>query len=295
MDEMELARSAAGGDDAAWREFLKRYFSYISSIISRFTKDTELIADLTTSLVEKLKSGKLSQFSGKSSVKTWLFVVTVNHCRDFFRSKKGIKHIKSLVSSFSRVERRFFELYYIEGLPMNNVYESMKLEMGETLSYLDLLDMDENIRARADRKGMKRIIEALLRQRRISLETDATSQYDERRGFGFAIPSPPQELLLEKEELMEALKQLEAAISKLPHRDQIILKLRFEHKVSARKICEILDLSNEKQVYRCVEKLIARIKSTMLESGMSEESYAEIASNIDDLISYSSDWRRLFG
>ncbi len=295
MDDVELARKAASGDTDAWQQFLNNYFTYIKSIIAGFTRDEELISDLSTSLIEKLKAKKLSQFSGRSKLKTWLFIVTLNHCRDFFRSKKGIKHIKNITASLNKTEKRFFELYYLEGLSINDVYESMKLEVGKELSYIDLLDIEEKIRSVAREKRMQKIIDTLLKQKKVFLEKDRGKEYIEQRGYWMVLPNPPQELSLEKEELMKALEHLKDAISKLPYRDRIVLKLRFEHRVSAKKICEILDLSNEKQVYRCVEKLLAKLKSAMLESGISEESYTEIASNIDDLISYSGEWRRFTG
>ena len=286
MDEIELARKAASGDLSAWHEFLNQYFPYIKSIIARFTKDDELISDLSISLIEKLRSRKLSRFSGRSSLKTWLFVVTLNHCRDFFRSKKGINHIKSITSNLSRIEKRFFELYYMEGLSIKDVYESMKLEVGEELSYIDLLNMEDRIRSVAKEKRLQKIIETLLKQRKVRIETDRGSEYNEQMLYGYGPFGTPQELSLEKEELIKALEYLKKAISMLPYRDQIVLKLRFEHRVSARKICEIMDLSNEKQVYRCVDKLLGRLKELMLESGISEEKFVEIASSIEELISH---------
>jgi hypothetical protein len=89
---------------------------------------------------------------------------------------------------------------------------------------------------------------------------------------------------------LRALRNLREALLLLPYKDQIILQLRFEHKASARQICETLDLGNEKVVYRRLEKLFARLKSMLLDTGVPLEIYEGIVQNLAELRSWEDKW-----
>ena len=88
-EESRLVRLIVSGDDDAWLRFVESYSPFLEKIIDRYVQDDELRRTLFVTLLAKLKKTKLQRFSGKSSLKTWLFIVTKNHCRDYFRSRNG--------------------------------------------------------------------------------------------------------------------------------------------------------------------------------------------------------------
>ncbi len=287
MDEESLlVRDILAGDLNAWHRFVETHETFLKRVIHQYVQDEELLDGLFVTLLEKLRKNKLRRFSGRSSLKTWLFIVAKNHCRDYFRSKSGIRHILSALEELEQLDRRFFKLFYMEHLSLREVHSSLGLEFGEGLSYIDLLECDERIRKRLAEKNLGNVPDKLLNPTRFipvplsSIRLKASGEPAERTSH---ISS---ELMLDSMELERALGSLKQVILSLPSKDQILLKLRFEHKLSARRISEVLDLANEKQVYRKLEKLFVRLERMLGDSGITRETYAELAANIETLSRY---------
>ena len=59
---------------------------------------------------------------------------------------------------------------------------------------------------------------------------------------------------------------------------------------SAKRICEVLDLGNERTVYRRLEKLIKQLREMLLETGIPLEIYQGIVQNIMELHSWEEVW-----
>ncbi len=289
-DELNLARRILDGDVAAWHRFVEVYNDRMQSIIGRYVSDRDIRQDLFVSLLEKLKDQKLAHFDGRSTLSTWLFVVTVNHCRDYFRSSKGIRHVLTAIEGLRPIERRFFKLAFVQGMPIHEVLDSIRAEMGEHITYLDLIECEERIVTRAREEKLGRLIEKLLspaiRQKQPGGAAPAAA--DRARTAGRA--QPPIDILAESDLFQKALQNLREALLQLPRRDQIILKLKFEHKASARRICEVLDLGNERMVYRRLEKLLIKLKEMLLETGMPLEIYEGIVQNLAELRSWEDVW-----
>ena len=286
--DLELVRKIMRGDVSAWHRFIETHTAAMQSIIGRYVNDEEIARDLYVSLLGKLKTEKLAKFDGRSTLSTWLFVVTINHCRDYFRSSKGIRHVLTALEGMSLIDRRYFNLAFIQGLPIHEVLEGIRAEMGEHLTYLDLIECEERIEKRAHERKLGRLIEKLLspgigRHVPISSVEFATS-VEARR------VQPIPDILMESDLFREAMRNLREALLKLPQRDQIILKLRFEHKASARHICEVLDLGNERMVYRRLEKLYVQLKTMLLDTGIPLEIYKGIVQNLMELHSWEEVW-----
>ena len=88
-DERSLIARILSGDTAAWHTFIEIYSPHIRKTIRRYVADPEVENDLYASLLEKLKTEKLARFESRSSLATWLFAVTRNHCRDHYREREG--------------------------------------------------------------------------------------------------------------------------------------------------------------------------------------------------------------
>ena len=289
--DLDLVRKIMAGDIAAWHRFIETYTDNMQSIIGRYVNDDEIARDLYVSLLEKLKNEKLAKFNGRSTLSTWLFIVTVNHCRDYFRSSKGIRHVLTALGGLLTIDRRYFKLAFIQALPIHEVLAGLRAEMGDHISYLDLIECEERIIQTARERRLGKLIEKLLAPsivRSVPLNGTAYTSSDhvplERR------TQPVPDILMESDLFREALQNLRDALLHLPHRDQIILQLRFEHKASARRICEVLDLGNEQLVYRRLEKLFAQLKAMLLETGIPLEIYQGIVQNLMELHSWEDMW-----
>jgi DNA-directed RNA polymerase specialized sigma24 family protein len=268
-DEGSLIVRILSGDTAAWHTFIEIYSPHIRRTIKRYVKDPEVESDLYASLLEKLITGKLARFESRSSLATWLFAVTRNHCRDHYRGAKGIRHLCMALEGLGAPERRFFILHYVQGLSLQATYCSMRAEMGDAISYLDLFEYRETIRKAIERKKLGRIIDRLLRPDAVTIDLStsvAETGLDQAASIESMAASP--ESCLEGRNLQIAIEHLRAAILELPHRDQLVLKLRFEHKRSAREIGKILDLGSEKQIYRKLDRLFGELRSMLLKGDL---------------------------
>jgi RNA polymerase sigma factor (sigma-70 family) len=291
-EELLLIRKIISGDETAWRRFIETFTPYLRKTIRLYVNEPELARDLYASLLEKLKFKKLRSFKGKSTLSTWLYVVTRNHCRDYFRSSKGIRRVMKALEGLSEFDRRFFMLYYMHKYPITEVYRSMYVETKGTISYLDLLECRERISARAAERKLGNLLDKLIDSDQIR-DSQPAQGLDLMDEFHTPIEpeSPPQYLSIDDDMLEAAIQNLKTAIDTLPHKDRLILKLRFEHKVSARRISEILDLANEKQVYRKLDRLILKLREMLLEGDLPLWVYEEIAHNIEDLCMWQETWK----
>jgi DNA-directed RNA polymerase specialized sigma24 family protein len=286
MDEESLlVRHILAGDDRAWHRFVETHETFLKRVLHHYVQDDELLGNLFVTLLEKLKKNKLRRFSGRSSLRTWLFIVAKNHCRDYFRSKSGVRHVLSALEELERIDRRFFRLFYMERMPLRDVHSSLGLEFGDTLSYVDLLECDERIRKRLDEKKLGNIPDKLLNPQILTMvPLDSIQGRTISRPVDGSSASP--DFILDSMELERAIQNLNRVILNLPSKDQILLKLRFEHKLSARRISEVLDLANEKQVYRRLKRLLAQLEKMLGDTGLAPETYAELAVNIETLSCY---------
>jgi hypothetical protein len=290
-DERTLIARITSGDIDSWHAFIEAYSPRIQKTIRRYVNDPEIERDLYASLLDKLKAGRLARFDGRSSLSTWLFAVTRNHCRDYYRSAKGVRHLLTAVEGLAEPERRFFKLHYVQGLSIQATFESMRVEAGGGISYLDIFEYREAVRKAMGAKNLGRLLDRLLR---IESETagfalsGASPRFDREEAPDMAAPSP--EAYIDAGNLRVAIENMRKAILRLPCRDQLILKLRFEHKRSAREIGEILDLGREKQVYRKLESLYEELRTLLLQCDFPPDAYREVAGDIENLCAQSDVW-----
>jgi RNA polymerase sigma factor (sigma-70 family) len=259
-DELTLVSRVLSGDAEAWEEFCAVYSPIIERSIRRYVRDSETRRDLYVSLLEKLKRGKLGNFAGRSTLAAWLFVVVRNHCRDYYRSEGGVRRLAAAFKDLGPNERRFFDLYYVQALPMNEVYEAMRAEKRGAISYLTLIECDETIRRRVAKKKLARLTERLLRpEAGRGCLLGVGPGLEGRDVPDTSAPSPEDRAASER--LEQALRELREALLRLPPPDRRLLELRFEQGLTAKQIAEALSLGGEKQVYRRLEKLFEELRT----------------------------------
>lgn len=86
VDDEELVREIKTGSEAAMEVLTRRYYKTIFAFVYRKTGDRELAADMTQDVFIKMMK-KIMAYSDKGSFRSWLFTITVNHCRDYWRSR----------------------------------------------------------------------------------------------------------------------------------------------------------------------------------------------------------------
>jgi len=78
--DLELVRRHAAGDPVAFEAVYARYSTLVFGLCQRLSGDPERALDLAQEVFLRIDR-HLGRFHGRSSLKTWIYRVTVNHCR----------------------------------------------------------------------------------------------------------------------------------------------------------------------------------------------------------------------
>ena len=79
--DLELAQRHGAGDVRAFDEVYARYAEMVYNLALRLSGDAEEAADLTQEVFLRVHR-HLGSFAGRSALKTWIFRVALNHCRE---------------------------------------------------------------------------------------------------------------------------------------------------------------------------------------------------------------------
>lgn len=79
-DERTLAERHRWGDETAFEEVYRGHAEMVYNLSLRLSGDPDRAADLSQEVFLRVHR-HLGKFRGRSSLKTWIYRVTVNHCR----------------------------------------------------------------------------------------------------------------------------------------------------------------------------------------------------------------------
>jgi RNA polymerase sigma-70 factor, ECF subfamily len=89
--DLELVERHRYGDAQAFDEIYHRFGQMVFNLALRLSGDGEVAADLTQEIFLRVFR-YIGQFRGRSSLKTWIFRIAINHCR----SSLGRRHLLTL-------------------------------------------------------------------------------------------------------------------------------------------------------------------------------------------------------
>lgn len=90
--DQELVHLAKGGSQAAVEELVVRHQAWIYNIALRMVHDPEDAKDATQEVLIKLLT-RLSTFEGRSSLRTWLYRIAINHLLNMKRNRAESREI----------------------------------------------------------------------------------------------------------------------------------------------------------------------------------------------------------
>ena len=142
--DFQLAMDAAQGRDDAWQRILQAYEPGISALIYQygFASDKEdLLQDILLLVLRRIET-----FRGESSLKTWIFRVTVNHLNNYSERVHGRRKREISESSMSRDDQDQFSLDDLadEGSP--GADQTMEQKQVRARVFAALGDIPEEIR-----------------------------------------------------------------------------------------------------------------------------------------------------
>lgn len=93
FDERSLVKALINLDDRAFDYLVDRYGDDILRFCYIKTSDISIAEDLTQeTLINIFKN--IGNFKFKSSLKTWIYKIALNVCREYFRAKKQLSYLE---------------------------------------------------------------------------------------------------------------------------------------------------------------------------------------------------------
>lgn len=101
--ELEIVERHRRGDPSAFQEIYERYGAMVFNLALQMTGEREEASDISQETFLRIHR-HLAGFRGRSSLRTWVYRVTVNCCRSRYRRQRWWKR-RLLQDSEARLER----------------------------------------------------------------------------------------------------------------------------------------------------------------------------------------------
>ncbi len=247
--------------EEAWGLFLAEYSATILQVVRYIEHDSDFVPDCFQFVCEGLSANsfrRLRQFrtKGPAVFSTWLRAVVRNLCLDWRRKQFGRQRLFKSISRLSAFDQEVFRYLYerrlsfdealqllrstFPGMTHNQIVESRtRVEEALTTNQLRLLD------ARLSRQAG---------QPRTKFENSAPvsdSAVD---------PAPDPEA---QAVLAERAAALNRSLSRLPQRERLMIRLRFEQELTLEQIAKLLDLGNPQRVERQIKAVLAKLRDEL--------------------------------
>jgi len=261
-DRRKVQRIVAGSQ-ADWHDFIDRYTPLIRSVLRRYVHDEETIADLWTSVLERLQGGLLARFEGRSTLATWLVFVVRSTALDHLRRQRGRRRLPPALQTWPAHYRLIYEQVFIQGRSLDEVRQRLRSQgllpdgtsLAEVLAEIEDLLGDHTLQRiawdlQADQVGAVsgRLLEYL----------DQAARDAER---GQHELSPERQLL--QAEARQTLERVQALVDGLPELERQVVDLRFGQGRKAGEIAQVLHLRDQREVYTITERALRTLRKLL--------------------------------
>jgi DNA-directed RNA polymerase specialized sigma24 family protein len=264
---VDIARveSILGGSDAAWHEFIDRYSGLVISVIHRYipSRRHDEVRTLYADVLASLYRGKLASYAGRSSLSTWLVLVTRSAVVDHLRRRLGGRELREALRELEPLEREVFRLYYLEGLSFGTALGMLRGRSPDITAdrlLLALQRIEEQLRGRRGRK-----LRYELHAQSVSGASGRLLEYLDhvQSEFCGADEAANPEYAMMEREARSTVERVMAEIALLPDDERQLLSLRFDRGWSARRIADELGLVNQRSVYTVIERVVRALRRVL--------------------------------
>ena len=180
IEDIELAKLCARGDEKARHELYTRYAAYLFALCIRYVGDRELARDLMHDGMIKIFD-TIGKYKPTGSLKSWCARVTVNMVIDHLRKSKRMdlqpiepmhekipepaneevakvpkQELMRMVGELPETKRVIFNLFCVEGYSHKDIAEmlNIKEKTSSSLLYKARAQLAENVRDYIRRNGL---------------------------------------------------------------------------------------------------------------------------------------------
>ena len=142
--DRELVQLAKRGNHAALEELVQRHQSWIYNLALRMVHHPEDAKDATQEVLIKLFT-RLSTFDGRSSFRTWLYRIVVNHLLNMKRSRAEARGITFEEYGYALDGTPDAELPDTQAIPVDVQLLTAEARIGCTMGMLLCLDREQRL------------------------------------------------------------------------------------------------------------------------------------------------------
>jgi RNA polymerase sigma factor (sigma-70 family) len=253
MDDwvVELRR---GRLEAAWDLFLDRYRRLVFAAIRHYADDPDDVMDVFARVCDALRENDMRKLrmyvdepNHRARFSTWLVAVVRHLTVDWFRERDGRPRLSALAQRLPPLQRRIFELVFLDRQSHGEAYEIIRARDAPTLSFRAFL---------AELRATYRSVTA------------------GRRGHLFrelGTPAPEHLETASAEDAGELRDVLDGALSSLDEEDRATLELYVVEELPAADVARIVGLPNVKAVYNRVYRALTTLRSRLQRAGIGPE------------------------
>ena len=197
-----------GQPDVAWDRFLSRHRRLIFATIRHYTQDYDDGMELFAHLCGKLREDDMRRLrlraedpNPRAQFSTWLVAVVRHAAVDWFRHRDGRHRLSRLAQTLPAVQRRIFELVFVDRRSHVEAYETLRTEQAPALGFREFLaELRATYRAVAGgRRGTscasgrarRRMLRRTILTTRLSCQSGASASRPHSGASSRKIVSPP--------------------------------------------------------------------------------------------------------
>jgi len=231
----------------AWAKFLDRYSTLIMKTARQFEYSQDRSTDCYLFVCEQLSDQgfrRLLKFDtgGTAKFKTWLGAVVFNLCVDWHRRQFGRATLLPAISALPAFDQAVYRLVIEQGMGKESSFQALRADVPDLTR--ELIE-----------SSVVRIYSLLTPQQRWQVSARARRRQLARgktlnaRLESLPDPSSGPE---DQAQLQQQLEVIEEAMTRLPARQRLLLRLRFQEGVSLAKMTELTGLGDTNRTWRHV-------------------------------------------
>ena len=247
--------------EEAWNQFLDDYSATILQVVRRVECDSDFVPDCFQFVCERLSANSLRRLRkfrphGPAVFSTWLRAVVRNLCLDWRRKRFGRPRFFKCISRLSVFDQEVFRHLYERRVSFDETFQSLRLTFHD-ITHARLDESSARIEKELTMK-QRRLLDARLSRQ--ASQTSATLR-DTAAGHANipdAAPNPEAQALLG-----ERARALKRALGRLPQRERLLIRLRFEQELTLEQVAKLLDLGNAQRVERLIKPVLAKLRADL--------------------------------
>jgi RNA polymerase sigma factor (sigma-70 family) len=249
-----LARLSAEQSGTAWREFVKQYSALIMHTVRRHENDHDRVSDCFLFVTAALSDDGFRRLlsyrpEGPARFRTWLMAVVSNLCIDWRRRQDGRIRPIQAVSRLPELDQLVYRHIYQRGLSRAQCLLALQPKFPD-LTEQQLADI--NARLFVLLTPQQRFHSGVRSGTTVSLDGRSTPGESGAAGT-LEEPGPgPDELALQAQQQ----SRLQAALSRLPPQQRLLLRLRFEQDLT---LAEVARLTRQQDPFRANRQIQAAL------------------------------------